>query len=223
MVKTALFIAGLLCGLSLGIGLGMLHHVPVHQALLSSLSGEPVQVVRCATEVNTTNWKTYRDTSLAFAVQYPPTYTVTKQDDRILLSSSGSTDTPENIVFEKFRSPLQKAITPDMREASWKITDRQVYALTTPYFNNEDDPNLLSEIYLFVRDFPTTASDTYSMIRATVSMSAHNEFLRAAASGSGRELDPEMTLNVPEQILSTFRFLQYDELPGRDTGRVHID
>lgn len=102
-----------------------------------------------------------------------------------------------------------------MAQGSWKIADRRTYALTTPFYSDEESGQLMSK-YLFIKNFPQHGTNgNYVMERATVSLgtSSKKQFERARKAGI---VDVETILTVPEQILSTFRFIEYDE--GKDEG-----
>ena len=112
----------------------------------------------------------------------------------------------------KMHSTLKAEVAESMVQGGWKIADRSVYALTTPYFSNDDGS--LNSTYLFIRGFPKEGTDgRYAMVRATITLSANDpDFAKAREQGI---VDVESILNVPEQILSTFRFLTFDELPNQ--------
>lgn len=210
MTEHQRFAAGFTLGLLLGLtcafyGRGMI-------LLISSFSPTSPAIIQCPSDVDTTHWKTFRSLSLAFEVRYPPSFDVVESSTGATLENAATKD---HIVFEKFRGPLSAYTTEEMRLAGWKIADRQVYALTTPYFSNDDGS--LAETYLFVRDFPLKGSDgPFVIIRASLTTERNNPSLLAAQNAG--IVDGESILTEGEQILSTFRFLQFTELPGRDDG-----
>jgi len=208
----ARFLSGLIVGLVLGVSLTV--SLRTSGSFQAWIGRESSPLLRCAADVDSSEWLTYRNDSLAFAILYPPTFTVRETPGTVVLTSTGAL--PSSIVLEKIRGSLAAEMTPQMRQAGWKVLDRQAYVLTTPYFTNEED-HTLSERYLFVRDLPIPEQDdTTVMVRATLTIPQQNaEFSRAREQGI---LDPETILTLPEQILSTFRFLQFEELPGRDSG-----
>lgn len=181
---------------------------------VASLGG--ADIVQCPSDVETEEWRTFRNTGLAFEFRYPAWYELVENDQQVELRSTkpaadGVTDT---IVFEKFRGSPREEIHPEMHLAGWKVLDRQTFALTTSPFTTEDLRGL-SEEYLFVRNFPFQTDDPrHVMVRATVLTSRKNPVLAAALQMG--IVDPEDILTEQEQILSTFRFLQYTELSGRD-------
>ncbi|MFA6522769.1 MAG: hypothetical protein WCS85_00125 [Candidatus Peribacteraceae bacterium] len=198
------FPAGLALGLLLGLSVTLYGKGTAR--LLSSLTSTPITLINCPADVNQDGWKTERNAVFTFEIRHPLSYELRKETGSLVLSNG-----TERIVFEKFHSTVAREVNVEMRQAGWKIADRNVYALTTSYFTNED--GTLSEEYLFIRDFPAIGTnDQTAMIRATITMSAKNpELLAAKAAGM---TDVEQILTEPEQILSTFRFLQYGELPG---------
>ncbi|MFA6038813.1 MAG: hypothetical protein WCV62_03880 [Candidatus Peribacteraceae bacterium] len=175
--------------------------------------------VRCVQDVRDADWNTYRSAEYSFAFRYPKTYAVREEGKTTVLEAlvPEENGVRNQIVFTTLRSTLKKEQVPEMRLAGWKVQDRQAYALTTPYFTN-DDLRSLSETYLFVRDFPTQGlNGTYTIVRATLTLSTTDPDLVAAKAAKIKDLESIFT--EPEQILSTFRFLQRTELPGRDGGR----
>jgi hypothetical protein len=211
MKKFLLFCAGLVLGTGIGLSLKA---VPAFNALLTRND----LFTRCPTEISTLGWQTFRSSQLGYSLRYSSDWTLKREGDTITLEATTpeADGVRETIVLEKLRTSLSSVTSPDMRQASWKIADRQVYALTTPYFTS-DDRRTLSEEYVFIRDFPARQTDgTFTVVRATITMSPKNDSLLAAKSA--KVLDPETILIRPEEILSTFRFLQFDELPGRDGG-----
>jgi hypothetical protein len=212
------FFPGLLIGFILGAAASV--YLQAGHDLLSSVlpSSRTQGIVRCAAEVPSLGWKRLRSDRLGFEVRFPDTFKATETGDTLSIVSTDKNPEQSSIVLEKMKGYLRDAILPEMRQGSWKIADRQVYALVTPAFTDEDHLDRLSEHYLFVRDFPLKGDNgEYSMVKATVTFPRDNaDFLSARAIGI---IDHEAILTEPEQILSTFRFLQYDELPGRDTGR----
>lgn len=208
-----LFVPGLFLGLALGIVLSL--YFKTGATILSRI-GTPAPattLVHCANEVKTDGWKTYRNMNYGFELRYPEGFDVRERTDSIILTEHATPVDAFSIVLYKIRGSLTDQIMPEMHQAGWKIADRQLYALTTSYYTNDDQS--LSAIYLFVRDFPLHENTgEYSMMRATIT-TTKDEFL---AAKNAKLVDPESILTTPEEILSTFRFLQYDELPGRDTG-----
>jgi hypothetical protein len=210
-------IASLLFGIFLGfiVGVVLTLYSRLGVTALSLLSKPaPLPLIRCAVEVDAAAWKKYQNLEQGFEIRYPTGFDIHKGTDDIVLASTDKA-APASISFQKIRGSLQSQILPEMHQAGWKIADRQVYALTTSYFTNDDQS--LSAIYLFVRDFPLhEQTDEYSMIKATIT----TEKGAFDAAKNAKMVDPESLLTPPEQILSTFRFLQFNELPGRDRGRA---
>lgn len=195
--------------LVIGILLGLT--VPFYgtgaRALLSAIIPPPAPLIRCPADIDTGRWLTYTNAAMAIELRHPPSYTVAESQTGITLVKAGTND---RITLEKIRGALAPLLSDEMRLAGWKVADRQVYALTTPYFS--DRRGTLSETYLFVRDFPRRGGDgPFVMIRATLTTDRKDSALLAAhAAGI---LDSETILTEGEQVLSTFRFLQFTELP----------
>jgi hypothetical protein len=207
------FSSGLVIGIIVGSVVATFAHndLPILASVDNATSEAPI--IRCAAQVPAVGWGTFRNNKLAFEIHYPSDYSLREETGGILLTSTGS----EGFIrLEKIRGTMGQEILPEMRQAGWKVQDRQLYALSTPYFTDDNDLTL-TETYLFVRDFPPKGDDSaHVMVRATIKIGRENaDFQRARQAGV---VDPESILTTPEQILSTFRFLQYDELPGRDTG-----
>ncbi len=169
---------------------------------------QKVEPVRCGAEVDTEGWKSFRDEQLAVEFRYPQTYELTVNENVMTLApTDGNPD--GKIILEKFRGIPQKEVTRDWQMATWKVADRKTFAMTSGYFN--DDGGKLWTIYLFIRDFPLGGGGgSYPMVRATISSPiTAQEYAAATRAGN---VDYESLLTLPEQILSTFRFLQNEEL-----------
>ncbi len=196
----------LIVGLAVGLLLGVIQPWRHEGGSLKS------PLVRSATDVQAADWHRYRNTAYGFAVKYPASFAMSEERGQLVLTQNGAAaGQATSITFQKIRGSIQSQLDPSMQQGGWKIADRQTYALTTPYFS--DDPAMLWASYLFVRDFPKPpAAGSYVMIKARIVMPRSNpELAQAKAQGM---LDPESILTTPEQILSTFRFLEYDELPN---------
>lgn|GEM_PF-2011067 len=173
-------------------------------------------IVRCPADISTTNWQLYRNDDLGYELRYPAEYALQEDLRRevVTLTKTGALADGTNIVLEKIRNSLSREMLPQMQNGGWKVGDRLTYTLTTPYFT--DDDGMLTSVYLFVRDFPLAGGGgTYSMVRATIRGGLDSETFKAARVAGGI-IDPDSLLTEPEQILSTFRLLQYEELPGRN-------
>lgn len=177
-----------------------------------------MELVQCASEVDTAGWKELRNVKDGFVIKYPPTFAAEESTAGQLLlrqTSAAENAVPATILFERMRGDIQQFANPSMQQGSWKIADRQTYALTTPYYSHPDDDRSMWAEYLFVRDFPlasttSTQKHSYSIVRATIQMDAHApEFALARQQGI---VDVEQILTLPEKILSTYRFLTLDEL-----------
>ncbi len=195
------------------IGIGFVLGVSQASTVASLLPGIHIaantctteNVVRCADEVSTAGWQTYRNINQGIAFQYPADFSLSGSGDTIMMTD-GSGDT---IQMTKLRDTLKKQTNDTMSQASWKIADRRVYALTSPYTTNTD--GTLTSTYLFVRDFPFDGPDgRYAMFKAVVTLRDAN--METAVARAHKIMDPETVLNLPEQILSTFRFLEFDEM-----------
>lgn len=180
----------------------------LQEAQASSLT-PPERIVHCATDVDTTGWNVYRNASYGISLKMPPDYSVTEEKNRLLIRNGTGADSNE-IELTKVRGGFLTEVDSSMQQAGWKVADRQVYALTTPYFSEAPYTSLWSK-YLFVRDFPQQgANGRYVMIKALITLPFRgSDHERARAAGI---MDVESVLTVPEQILSTFRFLTYEEL-----------
>ncbi len=211
MKKSHSFFSGIIFGLVISLALFFYTHAGFRfLAFVESLSPSQPLLVHCAAQVNTNTWKVFHSAPLGFEFHYPSTYVVQEETGSTVVKITDQKSINQ-ITLEKIRGSLQSELLPDMRQAAWKIADRQLYALATPNFTNDDGS--LSSTYLFVRDFPLNEnSGNYVMIRATIRTSA-KEF---DAAKKEQLVDLESVLTGPEQILSTFRFLQFDELPGAD-------
>lgn len=210
MTESRRFAAGFALGLLLGLSCALYGRGV--NFLISSFSSAPTAVVQCPSDVDTTRWTSFRNASLAFEVRHPPSFAAVASSTGAILTNASTGD---RILFEKIRGQLSPLLTAEMRLASWKIADRQVYALTTPYFSTEDGS--IAETYLLIRDFPLRGGDgPFVIVRATLTTSRNNPALLAAQAAG--IVDGETILTEGEQILSTFRFLQFTELPGRDGG-----
>lgn len=177
------------------------------QAAESAAVEEPA-VIRCATEVNTSGWVRYRNTTLSFELRHPDSYTMVEDDGTLVLTPNDTSSGLQSITFTPLRDTLQRQWTDGMELASWKIADRQTFAFTTPSL--VDDHNMFHWSYLFIRGFPTQGEGAYyHMLRADVSEPKSGAFRLAQRAGIA---DLQATLTPSEEILSTFRFLHYEEL-----------
>lgn len=168
-------------------------------------------VVRCADEVDTTGWKTFGNIPLAFTFQYPAFMTVVRTSTGVMISD-GSGDT---VTLTKSLQSLNDVLDPSMQQGSWKIADRNTYALTTPYLTNDD--GTISSTYLFIRNFPQHGiNGDYDMVHALLTLRSPG--VEADVAHAAGVTDPETVLNPLEQVLSTFRFLQNDEINPKAGG-----
>ncbi len=203
------FLLGLSTGVFVGAALSVLLLVGPTD-LRASMPGNATPkapLTQCAAQVDTTEWETFRSERLGWELQYPPDYTLREEGNSIILEA---TEQPlAAIVIEKTHSTLRNMLDPSMEQAGWKIADRNTYALATPYFS--ESPEWLTATYLFIRDFPLRGETaTYSMANATIALPrSAPEFQNAREQGI-TNLSNIMT--EPEKILSTFRFLRYEEL-----------
>lgn len=168
-----------------------------------------MSVIRCAVEVNRHDWYEYRNDVWGFSIWHPPSYSVSAKDDTLILAPIAPDVSGEPIVLRRMRHALTPALVSGMDPASWKIADRHTYALISPYIATDDGQSFTAE-YLFIRDFPFQAEHTtYAIITASITEPKKGplqDFLRASIADIQGPLTPN------EQILSTFRFLQYGEL-----------
>lgn len=212
--KLAWFAPGLIGGLLIGTlaaGIGS-DNAPA-ESKLGSIIGERIEQnqyrpVSCAADVDTEGWATFRDRGLAIEFKYPPSYSVESDEDTVTLTPLDK-NPDGTIKMEKIRSSLAKEVNRDWQMATWKIADRKTFAMTSAYFTDDNDK--LWSTYLFVRDFPLgNGGSTFPMVRATIySPLSAEEYAKGQQAGT---VDFENLLTLPEQILSTFRFLQNEEL-----------
>ncbi|HVW67050.1 MAG TPA: hypothetical protein VHA78_04975 [Candidatus Peribacteraceae bacterium] len=217
MVVRSFIAVLLLIGVGFFIGVAQSQNVVSHVPALASLVQSPspeaqaAPIVRCADEVSTNGWQTFRSVPLAYTFQYPPDFSLT-DNANVLTLDDGSGNT---ITLVKLRQSLSIAVDSSMKQASWKVADRNTYALTTPYVTNDD--GTLSTTYLFIRNFPQYGtSGNYDMVRATVTL--HDAGEESSVAHEAGIMDPETVLNPSEQVLSTFRFLQNDEIDPQSGG-----
>ncbi len=172
------------------------------------LAARETDPIRCGVEVDAEGWTVLRDTGLAIEMKYPPTYVMEKNAYSVTLRPADGSD--RGIIrMEKTRSTLKKEIDPDWQLASWKMADRRTFALTTPFYTGENGRIWMK--YLLVREFPFSNEDTLTMFRVTIdSPLSEEDYAKAKQAGL---VDYETILTLPEQILSTFRFLGNGELP----------
>lgn len=167
--------------------------------------------IRCGVEVDTEGWKTFRDVDdYAVEFKYPPGFAVEKRKGELFIHPLDS-QTTQTITIEKIRGAVVDEMDEAMQFASWKIADRKTYALASPFLTDEDTGELWMK-YVFVRDFPLYGgANRYVIVRAVIrSPLSQSEYETARARGT---VDYENILTTPEQILATFRFLQYAEIP----------
>lgn len=173
------------------------------------------EIVHCAAELDTAGWLLFKNTDLGYQFRYPASFQAEETtEDKVVLRPLAPPEigVPTAIGFEKLRGNLNEFMEPSMLQAGWKIADRQTYALSTPYFSDPDHDGRLWSTYLFVRDFPlqSKTGSTYVMVRATLQMDEKSPDFDAARNAG--IVDLENMLTLPEQVLSTFRFLTYEEL-----------
>lgn len=215
--------------LLLGVLLGMtiMALVPHGQLKLGSSllgsatdgQGGSVHLARNASEVDTTHWKLYRDATLGYQMDYPPTYSLTADPKKATVElrpyEQVSARAPTSILLESIWSTPAKEVLPSMQLAGWKMAERKLYAISSPYFS-EDGDRFWSE-YLFMRDFPLKGGNERThIIKATIQTGADNPELQAARKAG--LADVESFLTTPEQILSTFHFLALEDIklkPGQ--------
>jgi hypothetical protein len=189
----------------------VVHLFPSLAQTVSLQCGASTQPMRCADEVQTTGWKTFHSVKLDYAFQYPSSFSINETGTGVMLTDgSGAL-----VTLVKVQEGLSGAIDSSMEQAGWKVANRRVYALTSPYTTNDDGS--VTTTYLFIRNFPQHGEGgTYDMVQATITFANASDASKIAhANGI---TDPDTVLNVPEQILSTFRFLENEELNPKSGG-----
>ena len=189
----------------------------LHHTTASVITTTPAtSLVRCADEVQTAGWQTFRSEHLGINFLYPVNFAVTENSDSVDIKDLTATGSAvDHILLERLSGNFESHVDDSMQQGSWKIADRRTYALTTPFYSDEQTGQLTSK-YLFIKNFPQHAlNGTYIMFRATVQLgpNSQNQFDTARKAGV---VDLESSLTTPEQILSTFRFIDFDE--GKDQG-----
>lgn len=169
-------------------------------------------LIRSAYEVNRSQWVTYTNKEYGIEIALPKTFTISEETGSLVIKDASGTPLP-TITLTKLRETVQKAMAPfpTMLQGGWKVLDRTAYVLVTPYYSV--DATTISSTYLFARDFPVqgTTSPTV-IIEATIEDELKNPAYTAARL-SGIE-DTDAVLTPAEQIVSTLRFLSYDEIYG---------
>lgn len=169
---------------------------------------------RCATAVDTSGWTTYRDDDYGITLQYPSTYVLsdTKATQTITLKRRDAIEGRGTITLRKHRGTLRASLDDSMELAGWKVRDNSTFALASPYLNiSESAADPVHSLYLFVRDYPKVTTQNI-IIRAEIVENMQDEEFREVKMA--RDGDLEGSLTVPEQILSTFRFLTNHEIYG---------
>jgi len=173
----------------------------------ASSSSSSAPVIRSAMDVQTAGWKEYRNPLKQWEFKYPTSYVLTEENGIVTLTSD--IDTRRTVTLQRLQGSLQNAWDSAMQQAGWKIADRQTFALSTPYFMNDADH--LTATYLFLRDYlQKPDADPSVVVKATITLPRGDTTFRSA-SGTGI-VDVDSVMTEPEQILSTFRFVQLDEI-----------
>lgn len=221
------FIAFLvLIGIGFFLGLAqaepLFHSFPGLKANVSALALSHTEnssvptLVRCANEVDTKDWQVYRTEQLGYQFLYPSNATVEKKGDVITIKEVPTDSLSADIItLERLSGSYERYINESMQQGSWKIANRKTYALTTPFYSDEETGAFTSR-YLFIKNFPQHGiNGNYIMVKATVVLGQQSkkQFENARKQGI---VDVESILTMPEQILSTFRFIEFDE--GKDQG-----
>lgn len=164
----------------------------------------------CAVAIDTADWKLFEERTMGIAFRYPIDYAVTTKDGEVVVHRI-SPDLPDStIVLTKERGGVEGKIDASMEQAGWKVNDRSLFAVQSPYLT-DGDPTIVSSTYLFIRDYPRQTSGN-TIIRARITEHLNDPTFRAAKMTKGKN----ETLTESEQILSTFRFLTTEEMYGLD-------
>ncbi len=154
---------------------------------------------------------TFRSDHLGIIFLHPTDYSVTENSESVnIKDASASGSLADHILLERVSGSFQRYVDDSMQQGSWKIANRRTYALITPFYSDEQTGQLTSK-YLFIKNFPQHGTNgTYIMFKASVFLGQNSKtkFEEARAAGI---VDVESVLTMPEQILSTFRFIEYDE------------
>lgn len=165
----------------------------------------------CANAVNTWDWATYRDNEFAIQFMHPSTYRVEKKEGKIVIRSAQDGIREGAVTLERLRGNPDQEIGRNMQRGGWKVRDRTSDVYIGSFFNDEKSPDALWVQYLFVRNSPEERAARRSvMVRATVLLPRGSEYLAWLQSQHIR--DPDQVMSGPEEIVSTLRFLQFDEL-----------
>lgn len=204
-------IGPLALGLLIGAGVTAVAADGMREPPVAAVIAEKPDPVRCGAEVESDAWLTMRDVRYGIEFQYPPAYQVSEQRGGFLVTPTDPSD-PASVSLEWVSGSPGKLATEDMSFAAWKIRDRQSYALASPLYS--DSGASLWAKYLFIRNFrPGAAPSAQNMMQATVRTTYQDPAILAARDAGDISMD---VLTVPEQILSTFRFLQNEEFPQKD-------
>jgi|CXWL01.1.fsa_nt_gi hypothetical protein len=173
-------------------------------------------LVRCANQVATHQWKTFRSEHLGIIFQYPTDYAVTEKSESVEIHTINETgSTSDEIILQRVSGSFKRYVDDSMQQGGWKIKSRRVYALTTSFYSDQKTGQLLSK-YLFIKNFPQHGTDgSYIMMQATLFLGSESRKLFERARNEGI-VDAESLLTMPEQILSTFRFIEFDERKGME-------
>ncbi len=175
-------------------------------AIDQRIAAQKTVPIRCGIEVDTEDWTTLRDQVLGIEMSYPPSYVLEKTATSVTLKRADGS--PQGVIrMQKVRGSISREIDRDWQLANWKMADRRTFALTTPYYT--DEAGNIWMRYLLVREFPFSSEDTFTLFRVTIESPLSTEdYAKAQQAGL---IDYETILTLPEQILSTFRFLRNEE------------
>jgi len=204
MSRALMFVFGIVVGV---LGVAVFNVQSILQATLTTGGSN----VFCANQVRTEAWKTYSSHTYGFTLRYPSDFEIAEESDQILVRPVHATGSSiPYITFTKLRATLKSQLNESMQQAGWKVADRQMYALSSPYINLT--PVEVQSTYLFVRDFALTSNpnEAHTIIRAAI----HDRIDNPDFRNQKMTIDGEGVLTVPEQILSTFRFLSFEEIYG---------
>lgn len=209
MIRVVVLALGsVLIGVVCGLGAVSVALPPV--ASVAEPPGFSEELLSCAAEVDTAGWTSYQNRAYAFALKFPPQFSMRDLGDRLeLRPADGSFPI---IAFWKERATLGEAMNrAPYQLAGYKVADRQSFVLASPYFS--ETLSIVTSTYLFFRNFlKEGAGAPLTVVRAVIRDDALNPvFGRARERGIA---DVESVLTPAEQILSTFRFLTNSELYG---------